>query len=120
MVFWYISLSLTMAHKAKTCLEIDVLVSISIILHWIVLLRWSLFHRTVNLCQQSMNLNLILSDLRLPTLIILLVMENIWMVCIFSNFLFNAPSHNTTFILEIYIVTHKKCLLFFSVLWLHD
>ena len=50
--FWYISLSLMMAHKAETRLAIDVLVSVSIIRHWFVLLRLSLFRRTVNLCQQ--------------------------------------------------------------------
>ena len=50
--FWYISLSLMMAHQAETRLAIDVLVSVNIICYWLVLLRLSLFRRTVNLCQQ--------------------------------------------------------------------
>ena len=54
--FWYISLSLMMAHKAETGLAIDVLVSFNIIRHW--------FFNWAN--------EFDIADFRLPTLIILL------------------------------------------------
>ena len=82
--FWYISLSLMMAHKAETRLAIDVLVSVSIIRHWFVLLRLSLFRRTVNLCQQFLCQWIwYWQTLGFPLFLYFWVMENIWMVCIF-------------------------------------